>query len=492
MLNCCHKITVMLAIFRKFLVLSICCLNVCFGQVADNVAIIELGSSSFSLERPFTISVVTANSDTRPSLTFPDIPGFTKKGVLTTVRSPVGNEKVVSRQVITQNYQAQAAGRFVLAPFTIVVDGEVVRSEGAVLVVRSSAVMSTTATAVANAPPPPPAGAAFLALRTSKRAVYTGEGVALTLSFFVADSYPYILDFTALDRQLQAIVKKIRPANTWEENRPITELKPVPVVVGGRKYREIPLYQSVFYPLTARPLLLPAVTLRLSRPRPVIGPPSAEVETVAFNSKSVVVAVRALPPHPLRGRVAVGSFRLNEQLERQRVNVGESVRYRFTIEGEGNIAALPAPILPPATAEVDLFPPQEQHTADNTGIQVSGRKTYTYFVVPRQTGMIALGNQFQWIYFDPQRARYDTLRSRLVLQAGGGSPATVAEMSVSDVSGLPGDTVLAPVSSRSLYAGIDALDSTHQPVSIPVLVRAVANVLIVLMLLGMIFVFFKK
>ena len=482
----------MLAIFRKFLVLFICCLTTCFGQVIDNVAAIELGPSSFSLERPFTISVVTANSDTRPSLTFPNIPGFTKKGVLTAVRSPVGNEKAVNSQVITQNYQAQAPGRFVLAPFTIILDGEVLRSEGAVLVVRPSVVVPGSTTAVANAPPPPPAGAAFLALRVSRRAVYTGEGVALTLSFFVADSYPYVLNFTALDRQLQAIVKKIRPANTWEENRLITELKPVPVVVGGRRYREIPLYQSVFYPLTARPLLLPAVTLSLSRPRPVIGPPSAEVETVAFSSKPVVVTVQALPPHPLRGRVAVGSFRLSERLERQRVNVGESIRYGFTIEGEGNIAALPTPILPPATAEFDLFPPDEQHTVDNTGAQVTGRKTFTYFVVPRQPGMIALGSRFQWIYFDPQRARYDTLRSRLVLQAGGGSPATLAEMAVSDVSGLPGDTVSAPVASRSLYAGIDALDSTHQPVSIPVLIRAVANVLIVLMLLGMIFVFFKK
>lgn len=482
----------MLAVFRKFLVLFICFQTACPGQVVDNVAAIELGSSSFSIERPFTISVVTPNSDTRPSLTFPDIPGFTKKGVLTAVRSPVGNEKAVNSQVITQNYQARAAGRFVLSPFTIVVDGEVLRSEGAVLVVRPSAVVPASTTAVANVPPPPPAGAAFLALRVSKRAVYMGEGVALTLSFLVADSYPYVLNFTALDRQLQAIIKKIRPANTWEENRLITKLKPMPVVVGGRKYREIPLYQSVFYPLTTRPLLLPAVTLSLSRPRPVIGPPSAEVETVAFSTKPVVVAVRALPPHPLRGRVAVGSFRLTERLERPRVSVGESVRYGFMIEGEGNIAALPAPILPPATAEFDLFPPEEQHTIDHTGTRVSGRKTFTYFVVPRQTGMIALGNQFQWIYFDPQRARYDTLRSRLRLQAGGGGMVTVAGTKGTDVSGLPGDTASIPVSSRSLYAGIDALDSTHQPISIPVLIRAVANVLIVLMLLGMIFVFFKK
>jgi hypothetical protein len=479
----------MLAVFRKFLVLFICFQMASFGQVVDNVATIELGQTSFPIERPFTISVTIAASDTRPVLAFPDIPGFVKKGMLTSVTSPDMGSKTAASQIITQNYQARAPGRFLLAPFAITVNGELIRSEGAVLVVRPS----VTTAAPAPLPLPSADGAAFLALRVSKSSVYMGEGVGLTLSFFVADNYPYVLNFTALDRQLQTILKKIRPANAWEENRPINDLQPVPVVIQGRKFREIQLYQSVFYPLSARTLTIPSVTLTLTRPRPVIGPPSPQTETVAFASKPVAVTVRGLPAHPLRGQVAVGSFRLNERLDRQRVLVGQSVRYSFTIDGIGNIATLPAPIESAQTADVDLFPPKERHTLKHGGNQVSGQKTFTYFIVPRQNGPVSLADHLQWIYFDPERSRYDTLRPRLRVEVGGTSTPTVADASTpAGRTSVASDAGPASPAGVSLYAGIEALDSTQQPISIPVLIRAIANVLIVLMLLGMIFVFFKK
>lgn len=481
-----------LAIFRKLFVLFIWGLSVSYSQVADNVVAIELGTTTFSIERPFTISVHIGNSETRPVLVFPDIPGFVKKGIQTTVTAPENNEKKVTGQVITQTYQARTAGRFILAPFVIKVNGEVLKSEGAVLVVQPSA-RATTPANTSLISGVPSAGAAFLALRSSKRVVYTGEGVGLTLSFFVADNYPYVLSFTAIDRQLQSIIKKIRPANTWEENRPINELKPKPVLIGGRKFREITLYQSVFYPLASRRLTLPAITLHLSRPRPNIGPPMSEVETISFKSKPITISVRALPSHPLNGQVAVGSFRLNERLDQQRVSVGQSVRYVFAIEGEGNMAMLPAPAARPKTPELDVFPPEGRHTVHHDGNQVSGRKTFIYFIVPRQNGTVSLGNHFQWIYFDPQRAQYDTLQSRLKMQVGESEAVAAAKTSAPiETSTISSDVPPTLASGRSLYVGIEALDSTHQPISIPVMIRAIANVLIVLMLLGMIFVFIKK
>lgn len=448
---------------------------------------------------------------------FPDIPGFAKKGITTSASTLNNSEKNSVNQVITQNYQARAAGWFRLLPFTITVNGSVVRSEGAALFVQPAVKASAPGHRLTNnmsdlgkelnsvsvAPDEDETAlsltgvtvveGAFLLLRASKTAIYAGEGVGLTLSVFVADNYPYELKFTALDRQLRTIIKKIRPANAWEENRPISKLKPVPVLIGGRKFREIRLFQSVFYPLMTRPLILPAVTLRLSRPRPIIGPPSSEIETVAFSSKPVTITVRALPSHPLREKMAVGSFRLNERLDRQDVGVGQSVRYEFMIIGEGNVATLPAPAEPAKTTGMDVFPPQERHTINHVGNQVSGRKTFTYFIVPRQNGMISLADQFQWVYFDPKRARYDTLRSRLQIRVGGAEAVAQAKPSApAGTSGVSADSASVALSGRSLYAGIDALDSTRQPISIPVLIRAVANVLIVLMLLGMIFVFYKK
>lgn len=476
-------------IFRNFFVLFYIFSIAALGQATENEITIELGQTNFPIERPFTISVIIPNSESRPTINFPELTGFIKRGISASVTPSEINGKTITNQVITQNYQAQAPGRFRVPAFSIQVNDETIQSEGTLLVVRPSPTASAPATLTAITPPPN--GSAFLSLRTSKSAIYAGESLAMTLSFFVADNYPYQLQFMALEKQLQAITKKIHPANAWEENLTINELNPVPVVVGGRKFREYRLYQSVFFPLSKQTINIPAVSLWLGR-QPVIGPPSSKPETLVLTSKPVTVTVRPLPVHPLRGRVPVGSFRLEEGLERQRVQIGQSVRYTFGITGEGNIATLPAPALLSDTTSIDVFPPKERHTVSNDGNTVTGRKVFSYFLVPHQNGSVSLINRFQWIYFDPQTARYDTLRPKLQLHVGGQGESVTASSPANDaLSGSIGAEQGKPMGD-SLYAGIELMDSTEQPVSIPGLIRSIANVLIVLMLLGMIFVFFKK
>lgn len=483
----------LLEIFRKFLVLYFYTVVALYGQSADNVASIEISQTDFSIERPFTISLIIPNSETRPTVSFPDIPGFIKKGIVTSTTSTEINEKNVISQVITQSYQARSAGSYLLQAFSLTVNGETISSEGATLTVRASGLGSSTPDLAQNTVNVVPDGSAFLSLRASKSAIYTGESVTLTLSFFVADNYPYVLNFTALDKQLQTILKKIRPANSWEENIAINELKPSEVTIGGKKFREFRIYQSVFFPLSNQTLIVPAVSLQLIRPRPIIGPPSAQTERVLFSSKPLAITVKPLPAHAMRGRVPVGLFRLEEILERPRIRAGQSIRYTFTVAGEGNIATLPTPILLNERDEMAIFPPEERHLLNHINNQIKGRKSFTYFIMPRQNGTVRLSNYFQWIYFNPQTARYDTLRPRLHLQVGGQGPRATASVSSSSTS-LSGSKGFAAEAStgKSLYAGIEAMDSTRRSISISSLVRAVANVLIVIMLFGMIFVLFKK
>ncbi|CCH56936.1 hypothetical protein BN8_06326 [Fibrisoma limi BUZ 3] len=485
----------LLEVFRKFLVLFFCCISVAFGQSTENLVTIELSQTSFSIERPFTISVIAPNSENRPTINFPDIPGFVKRGTSASFTSSEVENKTVVNQVVTQTYQAKLPGRYKLPPFSVTVNGFVARSEGATLIVRpTAAVASGPGATTLVTPATPPNGSAFLNLKASRSSIYAGEGVALSLAFYVADDYPYELElsFRALDRQLQTILKKIRPANAWEENVGINELNPIPVTVAGRKFREYLLYQAIYFPLSAQPLRLPAVSLWLARPRPKVGPPLAQPETVVFTSKPLTVNVRPLPPHPLRGQVPVGTYQLVESVERTRVSIGKSIRYSFAIEGEGNIATLQAPaaVTDQASAAVDIFPPKERQVISRDGGRVTGRKQFTYFLIPRENGPLPLADRFQWVFFNPRTARYDTLHSRIQLQVGTATAAVASAntgMEKQAISVSPG--VSTPV---SIYAGIDKLDSSYQPINGAVLVRAVANVLIILMLLGMLVVFFRR
>ncbi len=53
--------------------------------------------------------------------------------------------------------------------------------------------------------------------------------------------------------------------------------------------------------------------------------------------------------------------------------------------------------------------------------KVSGTKSFKYFMVPKEPGQFALKDYFQWVYFDPAKKKYDTLRSKLVVQVEGES-----------------------------------------------------------------------
>nr|WP_266369410.1 BatD family protein [Tellurirhabdus rosea] len=446
----------------------------CNALGQDNAISIELGESTLIRERPFTISVIIRNSETRPVLDFPEIPGLSKRGTNTSTTSTMLNGKAVVSQVITQNYVAQRPGQYKLAPFTLQVNGTTVRSEGTTITVAPEAgapVSTSVATAVVTKRD------AFLTLTTSSGSVFTGEGFTVKLAFFVAETYPFELSFFELESQLQQILKQLRPANCWEENSGISELKPHLTVLNGKRYTEYRIYQATFFPLNQQPIRFAPVSLRMEQIRPAtVG--KRPREFVAFSTAPQSVGVRPLPPHPLRDRVAVGQYRLQEYISRTSPATGESVQYDFRIEGEGNIASLPQPILP-SQPGFDIFPPEEKQEIERQEAPVTGYKRFRYLLVARQNGAVPLGRIFQYIFFNPQKARYDTLRSAITLRVGGA--AADGETDTVQV-GLPG----------SIYTGIEKTDSLRQPINPHELIRVLANVSIVIMILGMLYLLWKK
>lgn len=481
-----------LVIFQLLIVLFICDISASIGQTPDNTPVIELGATDFLIERPFSVSVVVQNSTVRPVVVFPDITGLTKSGrTVSVATSEVSGKNVVS-QVITQDYLAQVPGTYRVASFVITVNGMAIRAPGATLTVRpvlgktSVPVSTTTALAMAEK------GGAFLSLKASQLSIVEGQGVMLRLTFYAAENYPYELRFDQVERQLQTITTQIRPPGAWEENAGISELKPILIKINGRSFREFVLYQATFFPLRSQTIRLPAVMLTMQRVRTVPVPMTAtptsvtQTEPVSFTSQSVAIAVKPLPARESTTLVPVGLFRLVEGLARSTVAPGQSTAYEFRIEGEGNIAALPPPTVVPS-ADFDVFPPSVQQTINRASNPVTGQKTFRYFIIPKQKGQFSLGNTFQWVYFNPQAARYDTLRSRLTVGTGGQTTTFGTQLPDSVQAGLAESDA-----QNSIYNGIGQVDSTYQPVNFPVLVRAMANVLIVVLMIGMIYIFFRK
>ncbi len=484
-----------LVVYIKIIVLFCFCIQAVSAQKLDSPYSIEFGQSRFPQDRQFTISVVLPNTDTRPVLTFPDVFGLTKTGTTTGVRSIETDDREQLSLVITQGYRASAPGQYRVPAFTMVVNGQSIHAEGATLTVEPGTNPVDVAETTLLLPRTPDADDAFLRLATDRMTAFVGQGVLLRLSLFVAESYPAELRFDQLDAQIQTITEQLRLPGAWEENAAIREVQPGIVQIGNRRFTEYRLYQATLFPLAKLPLRLPSVVLtmlRIATRPPTAKPtdPPAKSERITFRSRPVAVVVRPLPPHPLQNRVAVGQFRLVESLGMSMAAVGQSVPYEFRIEGIGNIAGLGQPTLT-TQPELTVYPPTIQTRIDRAGGVVSGHKTFHYFVMPRQTGSFGLADLFAWVYFDPQRAQYDTLRAKLRLTVGGNMPTlTLAPEAVMTNNN---QAVLAnPGGAGSIYAGLEQMDSTQQPINISTLLRAVANVLLVALLLSLLFVFFRK
>ncbi|MCF2445973.1 BatD family protein [Dyadobacter sp. CY345] len=462
---------------KLYVILSII---LCFSctiraQGVNNDPAIEFGPKNLKMDEPFIISVIIPDEENRPSVTFPEIPGLEKRSKsATSAINTVGGKKIVV-QTISQQYFALKEGKYEIEPFTITINGLKIKSEGATVEYSSGALAHGNFIGPEEFELVPESENngedIFLSVGTNKKSVFIREGFALGISLYVAENAPVQMDFYQVGTQLQAILKKLRPVGCWEENVGIEEIIKRRVTIGGRKYTEYNLYQAQLFPMTLQDIVFPSVTLEML----VAGAEKTEKSIQQFRSKAIKMKVRPLPPHPMKDQIAVGEYKLVERLSSKLVYPGESIRYLFRIEGKGNIAAIPAPEIANNSA-FDFYPPDVSRVIKRSSQYVTGEESFDYFVVPRQDGTFPLGRYFQWIYFNPKTAKYDTLISQQTLQVKG------EDYKLGNIS-LYG--------SAGLYDNLERLDSSKEYFDFKQILKEITNAIVILLLITMLWIFRK-
>ncbi len=444
-----------------------------FAQVPE--VRVEVGETELTSGQPFEIKVVVRNPQDRSEVLFPKLRGL-EKGSSTRLRSSAGTEEnQVPQEVIVQQYFFPT-GYLEVPASEVTVNGSRYAVPALVLRTKEDRKDSVSARELEALQDLDDQLSdhlekedVFLTVRPSKGSVYLREGFGLYLSLFVAKDVRLSMEFYDLDNQLKEITRQLKPDGCWEENTWIDEIVPRPITLRGRDYTEYRLYQSVFFPFIRKNVSFPAISLKMN-----MGENGAAVRT--FYSRALSVEVRNLPPHPRRDVVAVGSYELAESLSATAVGVGQPFRYKFGISGQGNIAAIPAPATIPVQT-FEFYPPEVNQTLKADLRTVSGTKTFEYTLVPRQKGLFPLKGYFQWIFFDPGREVYDTLRSGRTIEVSGAGGA-VAESVV-------------PIGENRLYANLEQLDSQAAQRNYSGIFRIVMNVVVILMLLSVLWVFRK-
>lgn len=424
-----------------------------FGQGIN----IKLAKGEIASNEPFQITIEGTNQGIDEHSSFPEIPGLRKAGTSSSTSVSVINGRQSSVQRITQNYLPTGEGTFTLKPFNMVVNGQKVSSPGLTIRVGPPARQQVQALDPFGQWDPfaaffgnssPPSGQArefvdvrddaFFSVSTNKKEVYVGEGFTMTIAFYVALNNRAQLDFYKVGEQLGDILKKVRPAQCWEENFNIEQIEPEYVTINGEQYRQYKLFQATFFPLSVRDIQVPAVDFQMIKYKEARNPGffgrNLLEELKTYSSKSTTVRVKSLPPHPLRDQVNVGRYQLAEQVSDSIAQTGNSIRYNFTIQGEGNIAAITEP-RPAATEDLLFFSPSVRQQVNRSNGTVYGGKSFEFHIEPQEPGDYALQDFFQWVYFDPQTGRYDTLVPQAVLRIQGKSRKDQA-IAANDIGGL--------------------------------------------------------
>jgi len=194
----------------------------------------------------------------------------------------------------------------------------------------------------------------------------------------------------------------------WVRDVPQPQHLPTDIVtVGGQRFGRVVVIQKALFPLrpghyTIEPSSMD-VLVRMVEPR-WFGPPLSRPEQVTLQAPAMTVDVQPLPPAPPGFAGAVGQLGLTARLEPEHLRLGEAATLTVTLAGKGNVQGVAVPgVTPPAG--VEILPPQQQGDERVVGTAVQGTRTWSWAVVPKQTGAATLRIP-EIPYFDPQSGQY--------------------------------------------------------------------------------------
>lgn len=407
-----------------------------FGASRAQKIQITLGPDEVGENQGWTITVTVQNDRLRNYANFPEIEGFRKRGTSTQSTQNIINGQISSSQSIIMTYVPLRQGTFTIPDFTMKVNDKDIRVSGKRVKVGPAVQQQQDPfKSFFDRSPDDFFGRgetefmdvkedAFLALTTSKDEVYTGEGFNAMLSFYVSEDNRAPLQFYELGRQLSDILKKLKPNNCWEENFNIENIEGESVNINGKGYTRYKIYQATYYPLNAEPIVFPKVALEMIKYKVAKNPSffgqNRKEDFKTFYSQPKTVKVKELPPHPLKDAVAVGNYKLSEMMPSTDIQTGKSVSYVFNIFGEGNISAIQKPQVA-NDGNFEFYEPNVRMDINRDNGRVSGTKSFNYFLIPKEPGTYQLKNYFQWVFFNPEEEKYDTLKSKLTVYVTGES-----------------------------------------------------------------------
>lgn len=207
----------------------------------------------------------------------------------------------------------------------------------------------------------------------------------------------------------------------------------------GQDYRYLILQETILYPqktgiLKLEPLSMNvSVEVRTNR-RDFFGNYMYKRVNKVFASQELTVNVKQLPEQgkPADFTGAVGNFKMDLSLTKDRVSATESTQAKISVSGQGNLKLFNLPKLT-FPEHIESFEPEHSENVTTKIDGMQGSITDSYTLVPNQKGKYLIpGVTFS--YFDPNSKTYKTLRSNDLSLLADAAPAGVVSNNTSGSS----------------------------------------------------------
>lgn len=264
----------------------------------------------------------------------------------------------------------------------------------------------------------PKAPEVFLQAVASPDNPYVGQQVLYTLYLFT-----------------QVDVRSVNPSSLpgfkgfWSREVPQPDQSmPEMVTRDGERFGKVVLLERALFPRRAGTLEIEPVVARLAAMVPdssLFGSLMPRAREISRSSNAISLDVRELPGAPANFKGAVGRLSLATDLTPNNLEVGDAATLTVTLQGKGHLQGIPVPDLP-ELGGIKVFPPQQDSTEGLDGKWVTGRRSWSFVLVPERPGEWQIP-AIEVPYFDPDRNEFRIASGQSLQLSVRGSTSLVRE-----------------------------------------------------------------
>ncbi|MFN3403457.1 MAG: hypothetical protein ACK40G_05125 [Cytophagaceae bacterium] len=371
---------------------------------------IHYSKSNIQVNDLFTITINMPDEKKKEIGHFPEIPDLVKRNTYF--------KKEEKRFIIEQNYQSRKEGLFELKEFRILINGKLYVFEGIKIKVSGTNISAKETKEEENYESFPVEG--FFSITASKKKLIVGEGFLVTASLLLSSESKNEFNFIDLEDQIALINSKLKQCNCWfDQLSEFRGLESDTITLNDKNYRRFTFLKQVIFPLSSDKIVIPSFYFKLLAYKTSKHSSHISREGFVQNFHSDALEIK-LANQDGEALLPAGKITFLEKFYPSKITVGKAFTYEIEFSGDFNPSLL-MPVNPSEINNLEFYPPKitSSFISDKNGFRYV--KTFKYQMVAREPGQHSLSNELFWSYFNTEKQRTDTLRSKIIIPVKGES-----------------------------------------------------------------------